>query len=254
LLALAGGAIGASGCGGGDTQSLAGFCQALAAQDCSYAVVQACYASSDSSLENDVQSCVAVRSSVAKCNPQNLPFHPEFGDACLQAHAAAFAAAQVDEATFAAMQDACLATFNKGGTDGSMCSADVDCDVGNGLRCVVRVGGAGSCRIPVPAMPGDSCKDPTAQCADGYYCDSGFHCVQEGTLGDTCGLGQPCGMGAWCNDKTKQCEGQFHNGAVCNTGNQCEGGFCLAVTGGGSQCAANYVFSFGAAACVDFTQ
>jgi hypothetical protein len=253
LTALAGGVIGAAGCGGGDAQTVAGFCQALAQQDCSYAVVQACYASTDATIETDAQSCVGVRSVTSKCNPQGLPFHPEFGDACLQAHAAAYAAAQVDASAFKAMNDACLAVFNKGGTDGAPCKGDVDCDVGNNLRCIVRVGGDGTCRLPVPTADGASCKDPSAQCGDASYCDAGFHCVQRGAQGDACGAGQPCGAGFWCNDKTKVCEAQFANTHTCNDADQCVGGFCLGVSAGGAQCAATYVFAFGGAACADFT-
>src|SRR3954469_19020088 len=81
-LMLGGGLIGA-GCGGTDTSTIVGFCEAQAIAECSYPVVQACYGSNDASIDADTTTCIATRSQPVKCNPDNLPYHANFADNCV---------------------------------------------------------------------------------------------------------------------------------------------------------------------------
>lgn len=253
MLALTGGAIG-TGCGGYDLGTTAGFCSALAAADCSPAIVQAC-GSTEATLQADTDRCVAVRSKLDKCNPSGLTYHPDFADACIAQHQAVFSNSSIDKAGIDSLTEACLSVLNQGHSAGSQCTADSDCDVGyGGLRCLTRVGGKGTCQVPNPVMGGASCKDATAQCPVGNYCDSGFHCVQVGQSGDICGAGQPCDNGFRCNKDANACVSQLGTGAKCNADTDCAGGFCLRVASGEKLCSANFVFAFGSSACLDFTQ
>jgi len=250
-LALAGAVIGA-GCGGTDVSTQEGFCSALAAADCSYAIVQACYGSSDASLQADIDSCITARRQANICNPAHLPYHADFADGCISQHQTVFGASTIDGTNWDSVREACLPTFNRGGQKGSVCTDDVDCDVGyNGLRCIMRVGGKGTCQVPKAVAGGASCKDAAAQCPAGNYCDPGFHCVETPLKGEECGAGQPCSDGYRCNADLTTCENQLANGSKCARDTDCSGGFCLD-TATGKQCAASYIFAFGATTCVDF--
>lgn len=254
-LALLGGVFGA-GCGGGaDTTVEAGFCQQMAVADCQPSIVSACYGSSDATLETDTNSCILARSQLAKCNPSELPYHYEYADACLSAHAQVYASDAIQADGFQLIKDACLGVFNKGGRVGTTCTADTDCDAGNGLRCIVRVGGKGTCQVPNVVQPGSSCKAVNAQCPDSFFCDTGFHCVEIGGNGDLCGPGQPCGTGYRCNNTGHTCEAQLPNGSTCKYDSDCVGGFCIGADQTGIQsgkCAAQYTFAFGSATCSIF--
>jgi hypothetical protein len=250
-LALAGGVMG-TGCGGQDVSTVQGFCAALAQADCSQAIVTACYGSSDTSIQADIDRCIQARSGLESCNPRNLPYHPDFADGCIAQHQAIFSTSSINLEATKSITEACLPALNRGGSQGSTCTDDSDCDVGyQGLRCLVRVGGKGTCQVPNPVMGGSSCKDPTAQCPAGNYCDEGFHCVETPLKGEACGAGQPCSSGLQCASENKVCVSQLPNGSECTRDTQCQGGFCLD-TANGKKCAASYVFAFGATTCASF--
>jgi hypothetical protein len=253
-LALAGGVIG-TGCGGSDASTIQGFCTALAQADCSAAVVTACYGSSDATLATDIDSCIRARSATSTCNPGNLPYHPDFADNCIAAHQVAFAESTVTADRFKAMHESCLGALNRAGSQGEQCTNDSDCDFGyQNLRCLVRFGGKGTCQVPLPVTGGASCKDPTAQCPTGTYCDEGFHCVETPLKGETCGAGQPCSDGLQCNTVSDVCDSQLPNNSSCSRDSECQGGFCIGSgTGSSGKCAASYVFAFGALSCSSFS-
>lgn len=252
-LALAGGVIG-TGCGGTDTSTVQGFCTALAQSDCSPAIVQSCYGSSEASLQADTDRCIQARSGLATCNPRNLPYHPDFADACIAQHQQIFSASTIDLESWKTVAEACLPALNRGGAQGSTCTEDSDCDVGySGLRCLVRVGGKGTCEVPRAVMGGESCKAADAQCPDAQYCSETFNCISMPEKGDACGAGQPCGAGFQCAADTKICVNQLPNGSECARDSECQGGFCLD-TASGKQCAASYVFAFGASTCSAVTR
>jgi hypothetical protein len=256
---LLGGGVLAGGCGGGfDLTTIVGFCQAQATADCSLSIVSACYGSSDQTISLDTDSCIAARSTISKCNPSGLPYHPEFADACVAQHQAVFANSQIDGQTFATLRGACLPVFNRGNPAGSGCGDDSDCDVGGGLLCVIHAG-KGTCQVPTPVGGGESCSQPAAQCTDmagntdTFYCDSGNHCVTAGSSGDKCGSGEACGNGLRCNTSAKVCVDQASNGDPCKADGDCAGGFCLGTgTAAGGECAATLTFAFGGSTCQEF--
>lgn len=252
LLAAAGTVLG-SGCGGGgDTTTLAGFCQALATADCSNALVIACYGANDSTFDADLQQCIRARSATSVCNPSGLPYNAEFADGCISAHEQVYQATQLDPTAFDLLRQNCAPVFNKGGKVGTKCVEDTDCDVSGGLYCVVHQGkGAttvGTCQEPVPTMAGEKCTDPAAQCADGLFCQEAGYCVASPSAGDICGPGIKCEMGYFCDPDQNACVKQFSDTAPCNADDNCAGGFCV-----GGRCTATYSFAFGSATCQEFT-
>lgn len=254
---LLGGVVVGAGCGGIDVSTLTGFCEAQATAECSFPIVQACYGSNDTSINDDTNSCIQVRSRADKCNPTNLPYNPSFADNCINTRANVYAGGSFDRAAYDTVIEACLPVFNRGGLEGSACTLDSDCDVGAELRCIVRVGGKGVCRVPRLAMGGESCKDSAVQCPAAQFCDAGFHCVQRGIEGEACGAGQPCGGGFRCNEVAQKCEKQFSNGQPCKLDSDCSGGFCLGInTGSGAAgaCSSTYQLGFGSPTCLAFTR
>jgi hypothetical protein len=251
LLAFGGGLV-AVGCGGPDYTALSDFCAALAQADCSAPIVQACYGSTDATLETDTSSCVAARSELAKCDPGNLPYHAQYADACIAAHQQVYVQSSLQASDIQAIQTACLPVFNRGGEQGSACQTDVDCDVGSGLSCVVHQGGKGSCEVPIAVSGGEVCTDPAAQCADTFFCDSGGHCVADPVNGMGCDVGVPCSDGLRC--VSSLCRPKLQDGAACAANDDCIGGFCLTNAGTASQgiCSATYTFSITSASCTDF--
>jgi hypothetical protein len=252
-LALAGGVIG-TGCGGQDVSTVQGFCTALAQADCSASIVTACYGSSEEQLQADTDACIQARSGLDTCNPGNLPYHADFADGCIAQHQQVFSASTIDQEGWKSVREACLPALNRGGRQGSTCTDDSDCDVGyQGLRCLIRVGGKGTCQVPREVTGGSSCKDPTAQCPTGQYCSADFHCVETPLKGEACGAGQPCSSGLQCESDDNVCVSQIPNGSKCSSDSECKGGFCLD-TATGKQCAGSYVFAFGATTCTEVTR
>lgn len=251
LLALGGGLV-AGGCGGPDYTILSNFCVALAEADCSQAIVEACYGSTDETIDADTTSCINARSELQNCDPGNLPYHADFADGCLAAHQQVYAQATLQESDFQALAQACLPVFNNGGEMGAPCTGDVDCDVGNGLACVVHQGPTGTCQIPITVEGGESCAGPTAQCDTGFYCDSTAHCVSDPFNGQACSMDIPCGTGLRCEQMA--CESQLPDGSACETDTDCVGGFCLATAGttGAGICSATYTFSITSTSCAAF--
>lgn len=246
LLTLGAGIFG-GGCGGGGINSIQDFCSQLAVHDCSQAVVQACYGASETTLDADTQACVSARSTMAACNPTGLPFHGEFADNCISAHDAAFSQTTIDLPTYQAMQQACTMVFNKGGTLGSSCDADVDCDTGTGYACVIHGNAKGTCQVPTVVPAGDSCVDPSALCDVGLYCDIGGHCVSKPTKSQACSDTIPCDTGFRCDAAAHVCEDTLADGAKCASDDACLGGFCLS-----SECASVYTIAFGGSTCKEF--
>jgi hypothetical protein len=244
LLSLGAGVFG-GGCGGGGINTLQDFCSQLAQHDCTQAVVQACYGASDTTLDADTQTCIAARSTLAKCNPSDLPFHGEFADGCISAHDAAYGQTTIDQPTMQMLNQACMAVFNKGGTLGSDCTSDVDCDVGNGYACVIHA--KGTCQVPNVVPAGESCVDPAAQCDVGLYCDMGGHCVAEPIKAEACSDTVPCASGFRCDASAHVCEDTLMDGAKCASDDACQGGFCLS-----NECASVYTLAFGSSTCQDF--
>ena len=258
-LALAGGVLGA-GCSadpGIDYTLLSTFCQQVAQADCSVAAVQACYGASDTALAADTTACIAVRSAPERCNPNNLPYHSDYAQPCVDAHAAVYAAPQLDPGSLKAMAVACGAVFNKGGKAGAACSADTDCALtgvadGTGLSCVIHQS-KGTCQVPVQVNAGDKCSAPAAQCADGYSCDAGGHCVADPGVKEACQPGVTCASGLRCDAATSSCLPLIADTKPCTTASDCAGGFCIGTgTSAAAVCSSTFVLAFLSPTCSDF--
>ncbi len=250
LLALGGAALG-TGCGGGtDTTTIDSFCQAIAQADCSNAIVIACYGSNDTTYQTDLANCVAARSQISVCNPQNLPYHAEYADYCISTHEQVYQATQLEAGAFTLLDQACAPVFNRSGAVGTKCTADIDCDIGGGLACVVHQtadGTAGTCQTPIPTAAGAKCSDLAAQCTDGLFCQQSGYCVAAPVKGEVCGPGITCAAGFFCNVDSNQCENQKQNTETCTADDNCVGGFCIS-----GQCSGTYSFAFGSSTCQDF--
>jgi hypothetical protein len=104
--------------------------------------------------------------------------------------------------------------------------------------------------------PGDACTSPAAQCADGYYCEAGGHCVSNPTAGGACGPGISCSTGLRCvasaNGTAGVCQAQLHDQSPCTADSDCAGGFCVPTTSGSVCAGALPPLSFGAPSCAPF--
>jgi hypothetical protein len=269
-VALVGGLLGAgctqptsgfAGCGGGSYADggLAGFCAALAAVDCTDAIVTACYGSVGNNRQTCVgaatESCVKAYAQGAMCNPKSPRFDvgSEYTCDCLTAHGAVYATASLTVADFSTLASACRAVFNSGCLEGVTCTSDADCDVNSGLVCVTQSGPTGTCQVPAASVPGDRCTDPTAQCTNNSFCADGGKCVADlgvcdAGAADACApcsdVSAPCftvaivdasvgdagesfGVnGARCVDGA--CRSKLQDGAHCAADVDCVGGFCVA--------------------------
>jgi hypothetical protein len=258
VLALGGGVL-TVGCSSSPQLTTEGsFCQAVAQADCSPAVVAACYLSAPNTLGMDTQSCINFRSSAERCNPQNLPFHAEFAQPCVDAHTALYQQAALDPNALAMMNLVCEAVFNRGGPTNMSCTTDTDCDVGSGLACVVHASGHGTCQIPVPVSPGESCASPASQCSAGFFCEASGHCVSNPVDGGACGPGIPCATTFRCvmggaNGNAGVCHSQLPDMSPCMANTDCVGGFCVPLTASSLVCAGQIpTLAFGTPSCAEF--
>lgn len=249
-------ALVAGGCDGDagvDYSSAAAFCQQVAQADCSAVAVQACYGADEATLQADTQTCVGIRSSLERCNPQNLPYNPLYAQTCVDAHAAVYATNPLDPAALAAMTRACNAVFNRGGERGAPCMADTDCavtNVENDLTCVVHQG-QGTCQTPFVVQAGKSCASPAAQCEEGYFCDAGGHCVEDPGKGGDCGAGVPCASGLRCDTGTRACAPVVADGEPCTMASDCVGQFCVG-SPEASVCSSTFTLAVLSPTCSDF--
>jgi|HubBroStandDraft_6_1064221.scaffolds.fasta_scaffold181542_2 hypothetical protein len=251
LLALGGGLI-AGGCGGPDYTALSDFCVALAQADCSQAVVQACYGSTDATIDDDTTSCINARSELTNCDPGGLEYHAQYADTCISAHQQVYVNAVLQESDVQALQTACLPVFNNNGQQGASCTSDTDCDAGDGYSCIIHQGTPGKCEMPVSVMGGETCTDPAAQCVDTFFCNTGGNCIADPVNGSACDVGVPCSDGLRCVSSV--CKPQLGDGAACSSDTDCTGGFCLTTSGveGAGVCSATYTFSITSASCNAF--
>lgn len=233
-------ALFASACGGGrDTDTStefaypteSSFCAALARAECNDTVVQACYGSDETTLDDDQARCSSARE--AKCNPKKLPYHPEQAEACIQARQAGLADAIWTHTELDAVDAACLPVFSKAGPDGAVCKTQDDCDTAAGFDCIVKLGSLqGVCGTPKVVGGGEDCKDPVSVCGAGFYCDPKVsHCLAQPKEGEACSSAAPCADDFYCTmSDAGKCALKTKNGLKCPEDRLCTGGFCLGVT------------------------
>lgn len=211
------------------------FCEAAASGICNAAVVSAC--------DTDASSCVSKVKTECASTPIDLPnvqlsssltYHPEAGQDCLNALVAAWADAAIDQGDEATVKSTCIKAFNKNlGVNGT-CSDDSDCNVSDGLSCVVH-SGKGTCQVASSANGGDDCSDPTVQCSAGYYCDEqSQHCFSDAKEGKACSDVIACAAGLECvqgSTGEALCQTKASDGDACKTNNDCSSGYCLRPSG-----------------------
>ncbi len=217
------------------------FCAAVAEVVCNSNVVAACYGSSDATLPDDTASCVEQYSRQVNCNPGGFDYHSGGAEACIAAMQAAYVDAAINQTDVEKIADACLPVFSDGGSEGSSCDVDTDCDGSASLRCVFKAG-LGSCQIPEEIAPGLSCVADNQVCEEGFYCGSDDACIQRPAVDGDCSEVKPCTEDALCIDAL--CVAKTDNGGTCTLGDECLGGFCVMATGAtDGSCGAQYTLS-----------
>lgn len=210
-----------------------GFCAALAEAECNDQVVTGCFGSDEASLPSDRSKCISARKNL--CNPQGLDYNSGAAQTCIAARRSALADAQLTMVELAAAEKACLEVFSRGGASGASCSADVDCDTADDLRCVIKPGAAsGNCAEPTFVDGGVDCSAPNAVCNEGFYCsaESGNICREQPAEGDDCSASAPCAEGFNCSVATGGvCLAKGQGGDSCASAGECAGGFCSKPTG-----------------------
>lgn len=200
----------------------ADFCAARAKAECSEAVVTQCRSSSDDSLAADQANCVAKRS--GDCNPERIGYHPELADACVAAYTSAYSDGKIQLTELDAIATSCIGVFSKGGLADAACATDQDCNAGDGLRCMKRVGG-GTCQQPIEVGGGLKCDQPNHECASGFYCDSNLRCTVLAEAGEACSADIPCAATSLCVDDV--CKAKLVNNEPCTAADECANGFCI---------------------------
>jgi hypothetical protein len=213
-----------------------GFCQAFATAQCSAALVESCYglAPMSAALDKDTTRCVAAASVQDVCNPTGLPYHKEAAQDALDTITGLYQDGILTKAELPALSAALATVFNHGGTQGSHCAADNDCDAGNGLTCILH-GGEGSCGMAKTVSAGASCALVNAECNDTDYCAKisvgHFNCVAKVAPNQTnpklsvCAGDYECVSGSRCENG--HCRGLIQDGGQCSIGSECANSFCL---------------------------
>jgi len=192
-------------------------------------VVSACYGSGTTVPTTDRTSCQAAVGKVAVCNPTGAKYHPHEAEACIAAWVTAYTDAAITAEELSDIDEACLKVFYNESGQGVECSADYDCNVGSGLRCVRKPGAAkGNCYEPNVVAGGDSCTAENATCVTGKFCseDNGFVCVTKYDVGTDCSAKLLCKDYYVCSASTSKCESKLANDADCEYDAECEGGLC----------------------------
>jgi hypothetical protein len=225
---------------------LGAFCAGLGRAACDGEVWQDCSATSADACAAHQQLLCLSRYSATKT------YVPAQGEACVNAHRAVYADARVTQAERATLEAACETVVEGSGTDGSPCSADLDCKTSAGLRCIAGTAGEateGSCRLPRAIAKGDRCDAPDSVCAAGTYCaaaSSGRFCLAASAAGESCGAGVPCTPELACYGGT--CRDRYDDGHACDVDGDCKGGFCSASA---HVCGHQIVLSPAEPACAD---
>ncbi len=226
------------------------FCDALAKAECQQQVVEACYGSDSSTLTADTTKCVGVRSNDVKCNPSGFPYNPAAAEPCIAKRKEVYADAELTKAEIEADYEACLPVFSRGGSAGSTCTEDLDCDTGTGLRCLVKIGQTtGSCAVPEVVSGGFKCTGEAQVCADDFYCAT--NCLARPAENEACSDTIPCLDGLKC--ASNLCIPKAANGSPCSIGDDCSGGFCIkGTTGTSGTCSSKFTLAITSDTCNDF--
>lgn len=235
------------------------FCERLAELVCNDQVVRGCYGSDDSSLVADREACATAFQQTDTCRP-DLEYHPDPNDrnatACLSAWRDAYADAALTAAEIAAAEEACMAAFHDGGVENQDCVEDWECDIADGLRCVIKPGDtSGTCQVPTEVGAGFPCEAIDERCEEGFYCDVGANaCLARKNVGESCSSEILCVEDATCSAPVDgTCEAKLPNNTECEQDEECANGLCNKGTGDTfGLCSGTITLNQTAAACDDF--
>ena len=239
----------ATGCGSEDPPTnthpypdVGTFCTGVAKAICSDVAVEACYQSSDATLDDDADTCVETYIQPARCNPKSLDYSNGASIQCVDAYSRAYKDGKLNVKELNDIAATCHAVLHGNGELGGSCAQNSDCDGSEGLSCVIKPGQAGSCQDPVSVTAGNDCTDSSAVCVAGFYCGSDNACIVRPSIGEACNAGKPCLEDALCvNDS---CIEKSANGQTCIADEQCSGGICILVKGtSGGTCGAQVIMS-----------
>jgi hypothetical protein len=156
---------------------------------------------------------------------------------CINKVGEAYKDAKVTKDEIKTYTDACTLLFSGTGVKDSACSADGDCKLSDGLRCVLSTttsgqtdAGAlsvsGTCQVPKIVLGGDSCAAVDAMCTVGYHCGATKHCDVNGDTGEACSAALPCKQTLKCSD-LGMCVAKLLDGSPCMIDDDCANGICL---------------------------
>jgi len=228
------------------------FCQAVAEAECNDTVVEVCSGATPDTVEESRPNCITARR--AACNPENLPkYNSAAAPDCIAKRKDVIKDAILSLVEIEEAMEACLPVLSRGGVKGSTCSEHIDCDTANDLRCIIALGdAAGICDVPESIPAGDDCSAVNAVCQDGYYCDTGDHCVSSPGVNATCSATVPCADGLKCSLETSGvCLQKADDAQPCMVAEDCSGGFCLPASTE-NLCSSTYRLEFSSATCDDY--
>jgi hypothetical protein len=199
-----------------DTNS---FCNGRAGAECSTDVVQACAAPNR-------DTCVAKRQAVCVATlPRAATYNSAGAEGCVTAVSTAFADARLSTQENRTVIEACTPVFDGPRDVNDTCSADIDCKVSAGLRCVLGAGlNTGTCQVPERVMGGGLCSKPNQSCVPGFHCGPTAHCDVNGQVGEPCTDALPCIETARCS--AGKCEKKFDDGSTCASDQECANALC----------------------------
>ncbi len=228
-----------AGCGSNDPvvtehpyPDVTAFCEGVAQAICNDTVVEACYESSQATLDSDGDTCIETYAAPARCNPKGLGYDKETAIGCVDAYRRAYKDGKLNVAELEAIATNCEPTLHGSGVLDDSCTDNSDCDGSAGLRCVVKAATGGSCQQQVTVSAGNDCADKNTVCEPGYYCGSDHACIVRPAVGEACNASKPCLEDALCDGTS--CIAKSDNGVACSADDQCLGGICSLVKGTGN--------------------
>ncbi len=206
---------------------LATFCNGRAKAECNKDVVAQCLTT--------VDVCIAKAQVDCTGRAPSGKYRPQAAEACLAMATSVYGDAKIDAKEIKQLEDVCSLVHGGTGAKGQSCTSNLNCDLDQELRCVVKPGAsAGSCQVPVLLGIGEDCAPAEAKCKDDeQYCDTNSNaCIKKKDTGAICGGNKLCKDSLQCVKQTPEtadgtCQPKLSAGSVCNSGEECADGLCI---------------------------
>jgi len=224
------------------------FCEAKADLECTETVLTRCQTTED--------ACVIKRRGLCSQGaPAGAKYRPTEAEQCLASVKGAYLDDQYTSEEKALELEACALLWGGSGAEGVMCGSDHDCDLDEGLRCVVRTGSTtGQCYVPEEKQPGQACDAPDAVCAEGNFCTASEPnvCANKRAVGTTCSESLPCQDDLRCvGEETPTCQAKFGTGTPCAADEECTSDMCSPVASA-NQCVSLVILAPNEPICANF--